>query len=111
MAAIGMGTPAMAADFRDKKKVPFPLLVDSSKQTYKALGLGRGSTLEVAGPRVLARGLKALAKGQMQGLTIRQDPLQLGGAVVFDRGGRIKLVHRAGDSADNLPVQMLLDAL
>lgn len=111
VAAIGMGTPGMAADFRDKKGMPFPLLVDANKQTYKALGLRRGSTKDVAGPRVWARGLKAFAMGQTQGLTIKQDPLQLGGAVVFDRGGEVKLVHRAEHSADNLPVGELLAAL
>ncbi len=111
VAAVGMGTPEMAADFRDKKRVPFPLLVDATKQTYKALGLSRGSTMDVAGPRVWARGLKAFAKGQTQGLTIKQDPLQLGGAVVFERGGEVKLVHRAEDSTDNLSVGELLAAL
>jgi hypothetical protein len=111
VAAIGMGTPEMAADFRDKKKVPFPLLVDRTKETYRALELGRGSTMDLLGPRVWGRGLKAYLKGEHQGLTIKQDPTQLGGAAVMARGGEVRLVHRAEDAADNLPVGELLATL
>jgi hypothetical protein len=111
VAAIGMGTPEMASDFRDKKKVPFPLLVDRTKQTYRALELGRASTTDLLGPRVWGRGLKAYLKGEHQGLTIKQDPSQLGGAAVLDRSGEILLLHRARDAADNLPVEQLLRAL
>lgn len=111
VAAIGMGTPEMAADFRDKKSVPFPLLVDTTKQTYKALELGRASTMDLLGPRVWGRGLKAYLKGEHQGLTIKQDPTQLGGAAVLARGGETVLLHRARDAADNLPVEELLRAI
>lgn len=110
VAAIGMGIPEMAAQFAQTRKIPFTLLVDQRKTTYRALGLARGSLGEVAGPRVWASGAKSILGGHTTGLP-KQDPYQLGGAVVVGKGGEIKLIHRAKTSADNLPVAALLDAL
>jgi peroxiredoxin len=107
--AIGMGIPAMAADFKEKQDIPFRLLVDQQKQTYSALDLER-SALAATGPQVWLKGARSLLKGH--GLArAEQDWQQLGGAMVVDAGGRVLLVHRASDSADNAPVRRLLEAL
>ena len=108
--AIGMGRPEIAADFRAKQQVPFRLLVDHTKETYRTLELGRASLLQIAGPAVWWR----FAKGMVTGHGVaapKQDPYQLSGAAVVEVGGRVKLVHRARSSADNLPVDKLLSAL
>lgn len=107
---IGMGQPEMAADFRDQQEIPFPVLVDHTKKTYRMLGLGRGSMVKIMGPQVWLRGAKGLLTGHGMA-TPKQDPYQLGGAVVLDKGGRVKHVHRATTSSDNLPVDDLLAAL
>jgi peroxiredoxin len=107
--AIGMGIPAMAADFKEKQGIPFLLLVDQEQLTYKALDLER-SLVAASGPQVWLKGAKAVLKGH--GIApAKQDWQQLGGAMVVDRGGRVLLVHRAEDSADNAPVRRLLEAL
>ena len=108
--AIGMGRPEMAADFRAKQKMPFRLLVDHTKETYRTLELGRASLMQILGPSVWWRFAKGMVTGH--GVTApKQDPYQLSGAAVVDAGGRVKLVHRATSSADNLPVDKLLSAL
>lgn len=110
MACIAAGFPAMAKDFQQEYRLPFPVLVDRSKTTYRALGLKRGSLSEVIGLRVLRRGRAFLnfrwglpAKGQ--------NVFQLGGALVVGRGGTVKLVYRSKDAADSAPVDALLQAL
>ncbi len=108
--SIGMGRPEMAADFRDQQEIPFLLLVDRTKETYRILGLGRASLMQLLGPQGWLRFAKGVVAGHGVG-TPKQDPYQLGGAVVLAEGGEIKHVHRAAAAPDNLPVDDLLAAL
>lgn len=112
VAAIGMGLTTMAADFRDKHDIPFPLLVDQARETHKALELKRGKLLEIVGPKQVARGLKAFVTGTSAGRPApKQDVLQLGGALVVAPGGDVLYRHQAAGSEDNAPVDDLLAAL
>jgi hypothetical protein len=108
--AIGMGRPTAAADFRERERIPFPLIVDHTKESYRALGMNRGGWADVVGPRVLWRSAKSILGGNMQGRA-RQDPLQLGGAVVVNAGGEVLYVHRSKNSSDNVPAEELIAAL
>jgi hypothetical protein len=58
---------------------------------------------------VLLRGAASFVK-RGQALP-KQDPTQLGGAIVVDRKGDIVFIHRARDAQDNAPVDELLAAL
>lgn len=110
IAAIGMGIPEMAADFRQKQNVGFPLLVDRTKQTYRALEMKRGSLWDVVGPKNWLR----FAKGVVTGHGARkpkQDPMQMGGVIVADKGGSVRYTFRASAAADTPPVDEVLDAL
>src|SRR3954463_8118244 len=89
---IGMGWPEMASHFKAEERLPFTLLVDQERKTYRALGLKRGGVLDVAGPRVWRKGLKSLAAGNKNKIP-KQDPMQLGGAVVVGTSGRIAFFH------------------
>lgn len=112
VAAIGMGLTAMAADFRDKQDIPFPLLVDRRRETHRALELKRGNLFEIAGPKQVARGVKSFLTGNRQGRPApKQDVLQLGGALVVAPGGKVLYRHQASGAEDNAPVDDLLDAL
>jgi peroxiredoxin len=106
---IGMGATKTAHDFKTKNRLPFRLLIDKKKQTYRLLGLDQGSLADVAGPKVWAAGAKSIVK-HGQGVP-KEDPLQLGGSMVVAKGGEVLLVHRAKTSSDNLPVDALLEAL
>lgn len=107
--AIGMGFPAMAADFKAKQDIPFRLLVDPEQATYKALDFDRSATA-AAGPQVWLKGAKSILKGHRVA-PAQQDWQQLGGALVIGQGGDVLLAHKAKDSADNAPVGRLLEAL
>jgi hypothetical protein len=112
VAAIGMGLTAMAADFKEKQKIPFTLLVDRHRETHRAAGLERGRLLDVAGPKQAVRAVKSLLTGNTQGRPApKQDVLQLGGALVIARGGEILYRHRATGAEDNAPAGDLIGAL
>ena len=111
VAVIGMGAVQRAARFKKQLDIPFPLLVDRTRETYRLLELRRGNWNEVAGPKVWMRGLRSLAGGNRQTLRPTEDPLQLGGAAVILPGDRLAFLHRSKASSDNVPVDALLEAL
>lgn len=110
IAAIGMGMPEMAADFRDKQRVRFPLLVDRTKQTYRALEMKRGNLWDVLGPKNWIRFAKGVATGHGVD-TPKQDALQMGGVIVAEPGGQVRYVFRASAAADTPPVDEVLAAV
>lgn len=107
--AFGMGIPEMAAHFRDTENITFPLIVDHTKETYRALEIKRAGGWNVYGPPVWWKGIESLIHGYRNKIP-KQDPMQLGGAVVARAGGEVVLVHRAEQSYDFLPVDKLLAA-
>jgi alkyl-hydroperoxide reductase/thiol specific antioxidant family protein len=115
VAVIAAGFPAMAKDFQQEYRLPFPVLVDTPRATYAALGLKRDSPLHVTWTSLrelaLLRGAFKLARHGVGAPKPRQDVLQLGGALVVAPGGKVKLVHRATEVSDNVPVDALLEAL
>jgi hypothetical protein len=109
VAAIGMGWPAAAAAFKEERGIPFPLLVDHRKETYRAMDLKRGSPWEVLGPPMWFRHVRAYMR---QGFSLaQQDWQQLAGVVIAEPGGEIVFSHRALDPADNPSVEKLVAAL
>ena len=110
IAAIGMGRPDMAAFFKNEFDIPFTLLVDQEQKTYQAVQIKRGNQWDVVGPQVWLRYAKGLLSGKGVALP-KQDVLQMGGVAVVDECGRVLFIHRGENSADNAPVEKLLDAL
>ena len=108
--AIGMGRVDMAKHFADTRDIPFPLLVDHDRESYRALELRVGSLLDVAGPKVWVRGIKGMLGGHTSTLP-KQDPKQMGGVMVVARGGDVLFLHRAQESSDNPPIDDVLNAL
>ena len=106
--AIGMGTPAMAADFRDKFSIPFRLLVDQEQETYKALEMKRGTMMDVVGPKVWLGAAKNALKGHFSSVT-GLDVQQMGGVALVTQDGKLAYIHRAGNAPDNIPAEKLLE--
>ena len=107
---VGMGTVVEAAAFRDRLEIPFPLLIDPERVTYRTLHLERARATTLTNPKTLAKGALSLMKGR--GISRpRQDPFQLGGAAVIGRGGEIAYMHRAESASDIASADELLAAL
>ena len=102
----------MAADFKQKRKIPFTLLVDEKRVTYRAMELAKGTALDIFGPQVIAKGTLSFVKGHLQGMAPEGTSLrQLGGALLVNSEGKVLLAHRAADASDNISVEELLTAL
>ena len=108
--AIGMGRVDMAAHFAETRSIPFRLLVDHDRESYRALGLKVGSWMDAAGPKVWVRGVKGVLAGHPSSLP-KQDPKQMGGVMVIGRGGDVLYLHRTEESSDNPPIDDVLAAL
>ena len=92
-------------------EVPYELLVDIEKRTYRQWGMGRTTPLKSFLPPSLAwRYLKLLARGE-RFLGIAPDMLQLGGDFVVDAGGRIAFGHAMRNNGDRVAVSELLRVL
>lgn len=111
MLAIGMGWPAAAADFRESQDVPFPILIDHTKETYRALEMKRGTLWQVAGPPVWLRSIKSFVAGHGMTPKPKQDPLQMGGVLVAAAGGKIVYSHISETSSDNPPTDEVVAAI
>lgn len=105
---IGMGATETARLFKEEYSLPFTVLVDKKRESYRLLGLKRGSVIEVMGPKVWVKGAKSLLK-HGQGLA-KEDPLQLGGVAIVKNGEPV-FVHRSETSSDNAPIDTLLESL
>ena len=110
VAAIGLGTPAHAADFRKLSGIRFPLLVSEDTSAHEAMGLERGNWLKVLGPQNIAGAIRARRKGHTAKRT-GADMSQLGGTFVVGTDGRIVMAHRASGSADNAKISDISAAL
>lgn len=97
----------MAADFKRREAIPFPLVVDRTKETYRMLDISRATGWNVYGPPVWLKGIQSMLRGYLNKIP-KQDPFQLGGAVVARAGGEVVVVHRAKASHDFYAVSKLL---
>lgn len=98
--AIGMGTPAHAAHFREHSGITFPLLVAEDTSLHEAAGLRNGDWMSVLGPRAWGGIVRATRKGHRAKRTAA-DMSQLGGTFVIDTDGSTLWEHHARHSADN----------
>jgi hypothetical protein len=113
--AAGQGSGAEAAAAARKHRVTYPVLGDPGHQSYRTLGLGRtgwwGLTLapffeDLRGSfENLRRADLAASRSP------RSDVRRLGGAMVVDATGRIRLLHRSATTTDVPKTDALLAAL
>jgi hypothetical protein len=108
LAIVGNGTLAHAQDFDRTHGKGLRSLVDTRKQTYKALGFRHGVRYTL-GPASIARGVDAMSRGFRQ-VNTQGDPFQQGGTLVVAAGGRPVLFQRARFAGDHAPLEEILAA-
>jgi hypothetical protein len=99
--------------------LPFPLLLDRDRGTYRAYGLVQGKAMQVLSPRVALPWIKAeLSSETRQHGLAGGNFLQMPGTFVIDtsgvvqaRGGRVRMAHRNQNFADAPSIERLLEAL
>jgi peroxiredoxin len=107
---IGLGTPEKARQFRQDLNLPFTVLCDPEKRSYRAFGLTRRlNLLRELHPQSAARLVAAMR--QHGGAATGQDMLQLGGVFVVDRAGIVRFAFTALRMADQPALEDVLRAV
>jgi hypothetical protein len=113
--AVGQGTGAEAAAAARRHGITYPCLGDPGHESYRTLGLGRtglfGLTLApfFEDPRGAFQNLKRA--DLRASANPRSDVRRLGGAMVVDRSGRVRFLHRSATTTDVPSTDTLLAAL
>jgi peroxiredoxin len=107
---ITVGRPTDASAFCREFPASFVCLSDAEKHVYRAYGLSRGTSQELFGPHIWARGFQAALHGHFQGMP-KGDPFQMPGVFIVDGTGIVRYVHRHRDAADNPPNRELFEIL
>ena len=90
---VGCGSLDEAVAFRDQLDLTTSLYNDPERATYRAFGLSETTAGTVLNPRVVAGGIRALAKGHVPRRS-SGNPLQLQGQFLIDGAGIIRSVSR-----------------
>lgn len=106
---VTMADPAGLHAFKERWQLPFVCLADPGQEAYRAYQCPRGGLLDVAGPAMWGRAIKALFR-HGAGL-VHGDPMQLPGSFVIDREGILRFVHRSRHSADWAAPDQILSVL
>lgn len=100
----------LAQAYVRETQLAWPLLVDDSRALYAAYGMDRGGWWAVWGPASWWAYAKLLARGyRMRGS--EGDVNQLGGNVLIDPAGVVRLLHVGSGPADRPSVASLLEAV
>jgi len=109
LAIVGNGTAAHARDFQETHGKELRSLVDTKRETYRALGFRRGFRYTFGAPSIV-RGTQTVARGFVQGPT-KGDAFQQGGTLVLAEGGRPVFFQRSRFAGDHPRIEEVLAAL
>jgi peroxiredoxin len=98
------------APHRQRLGLPFPLLADPERRTYRQFSLDRGSFSEVWNRRTLRLYFDLVRRGRRL-RPPRHDPQQLGGDFVVGPDGRLRAAFRPRSPDDRPSVDELLAAI
>ncbi len=90
VALVTFSDPARLTHYQEINDLPFAILVDGDRHTYRSYGMGRGSIRRVWGWRALRRYLELIREQGTAGLgRPTEDPRQLGGNFVIAPDGSL----------------------
>lgn len=98
----------LLAHYVQQMGLPWPILVDAERVLYHAYGMERGRLRDIWGPASIAIYLKLLLRGRRP-RRAGTDVQQLGGDVLVDPGGIVRLHHVGRGPADRPPIATLLE--
>jgi hypothetical protein len=97
----------LVAAYLRETGTPWPILIDRSRELYAAYGMERGRVRDVLGFRSWWAYFRLLLKGRKLHRS-EGDIFQLGGDVLIDPGGVVRLYHVGKGPADRPDVSQLL---
>jgi hypothetical protein len=102
--------PAVARAYAAETGLAWPLLVDEDRTLYAAYGMGRGRGRDIWGLASMAAYGRLLLRGQLP-RAAAGDVYQLGGDVLVDPAGLVRIQHVGTGPADRPAVDAILDAV
>jgi alkyl hydroperoxide reductase subunit AhpC len=96
-----------AQQYAAETGVAWPVLIDESRTLYEEFGMHRGSFWSIWSPRNWWAYLRLILRGRMPGLP-HHDVYQLGGDVLIDPSGTIRMCHVCQTPKDRPPVDSIL---
>jgi alkyl hydroperoxide reductase subunit AhpC len=100
----------MAMAYVDSTDLSWPLLVDQDRSLYEAYGMARGTWWNVYGPPAIGVYLRLLLRGRAL-KPAGSDLRQLGGNVLVDPEGIVRIHHVGRGPADRPQVSTLLEPI
>lgn len=110
VAAIGIGEPKHAQRYGDLLAPSVTCLANKSLEAYHAYGIRQGSALQLIGPKVLAAGAQAAARGSRQDQATG-NTFMLGANFVIDGQGVIRFAAYDEFAGDHPEFQTILAAV
>jgi len=100
----------LALAYAKETELDWPLLVDKERSLYKAYGMLRGSWWSIYSPSSIWKYLKGIFRGQRPGKP-GQDWSQLGGDVLIDPEGIVRLHYISRDPHDRPSVSNIVEVI
>jgi len=90
--------------------LPFPIVVDEERELYRAYGMLHGRKRDLWGPASVRVYLRLMLRGRRLRLPTG-DTAQLGGDVLIDPAGVVRVHHVGSGPADRPAIEALLDVV
>lgn len=100
----------LARAYAERTQLRWPLLVDSKRELFAAYDMHRGSFWNIMGPASMWIYAKLMLRGRLPRLP-KDDVYQLGGDVLIDADGIVRLHHVGSGPADRPSVESILAAI
>jgi hypothetical protein len=109
--AVTFESRAYVERFQADNPLPFPVLRDPARSTYRAFGLNRRPATTVWGPRTLWYYARKLLHGELPASSAHTDPYQTGGDVILRADQSGGWIYRSRHPADRPSVQSIAEML
>ncbi|HIE68752.1 MAG TPA: hypothetical protein EYP98_00560, partial [Planctomycetes bacterium] len=103
-------TDFMAKSYVQQTNLPWPLLIDSNRSVYESYGMGRGSWWSIYNPVSIWGYLKLIIFRRTGIHKPGSDYRQMGGDVLIDPQGLVRVCHASESPHDRPSVENLLAA-
>lgn len=111
IAVVTFERSAVARAYVRESCLRWPILVDETRTLYHSYGMLRGTRWDIWGPRTWWAYAKELIRGRMPSAAgLGSDTSQLGGDVLVDPAGIVRVLHVGSGPADRPSVAALLAA-
>ena len=108
VAVVTFQSSPIAENYVRETKLDWPILIDESLALYSAYGMHHGRVWDVWGPATIGVYFKLMFKGRMPRKPAG-DVNQLGGDVLIDPQGIVRLHHIGTGPADRPEIESMLE--